>query len=222
MTERQTLHTFLFADLSSFTALTEAHGDEEAADIAADFYESVRATVSKYDAAAIKEIGDAVMIRCNDAAQAVALGIDLVGEIGTRHGFPSVRVGMHTGPAVEREGDWFGATVNIAARVADLAGGGEVLLTDATRRAGSGIDGIELRKRGEHELKNVSESLMLYSALPAGERSGTELLVDPVCGMTIQPGHEAGRLVHADVEYRFCSLECARSFAADPQRFHTA
>jgi len=53
----------------------------------------------------VKAIGDAVMIRCEDAGKAIRLGVRIVEEVGGQHGFPIVRVGMHTGPAAERDGD---------------------------------------------------------------------------------------------------------------------
>jgi class 3 adenylate cyclase len=125
-------HTFLFADLAGFTALTETHGDEHAADLVGDFCAAVRAILGDHGAVEVKQIGDALMLRVDDPTEAVALGLRIVHEIGSRHGFPTVRVGMHTGPAVERGSDWFGTTVNVAARVSAIAGGGEVLLTEAT------------------------------------------------------------------------------------------
>ena len=107
-------HTFLFADLAGFTALTEAHGDEEAADLAAKFFAGVRELLPEYGAEEVKTIGDAVMVRCDRADEAVGLGIRIVEEIGEKSGFPIDRVGMNTGHATKRSGDWFGAAVNIA------------------------------------------------------------------------------------------------------------
>src|SRR2546425_11252813 len=95
--DEREIQTFLFADLAGFTALTEAHGDEEAADLAADFSQQIRRFLSDYGAAEIKGIGDAVMLRAKSADQAVLLGLRVVHEVGRRHGFPAVRVGMHTG-----------------------------------------------------------------------------------------------------------------------------
>jgi adenylate cyclase len=126
-------HTFVFADLAGFTALTEAMGDEDAADLAGNFCAQVRELAPGYSAEAIKTIGDALMLRGTDAGQAILLGLRIVNDIGGRHYWPTVRVGMHAGPATERDGDWFGTTVNVAARVSGIAAGGEVLLTEATR-----------------------------------------------------------------------------------------
>ncbi len=92
-------HTFLFADLAGFTALTEVHGDAEAADLAAGFFDDARALLAQHGAEEVKTLGDALMIRCDEARDAIALGVRIVREVGARHGFPSVRVGLHTGPA---------------------------------------------------------------------------------------------------------------------------
>lgn len=120
---------FLFADLAGFTALTEAHGDASAAMIAGDFTAGVRKILGDFSAEEVKTIGDEVMIRVIDPDTAVRLGTRIVDDLAF-HGSPPIRVGMHSGPAVSREGDWFGATVNLASRVADAAKPGEVLITD--------------------------------------------------------------------------------------------
>jgi class 3 adenylate cyclase len=106
--------TILFADLAGFTALTEAHGDRQAAYVAAEFFIAVRGLLSFRAAREVKTIGDALMIRGSDAAKAIELGLEIVDDVGRQHGFPAVRVGMNTGQALERDGDWFGKTVNVA------------------------------------------------------------------------------------------------------------
>jgi adenylate cyclase len=211
--------TFLFADLAGYTALTETHGDETAADLVGEFCASVRRLLPEHKGAEVKTIGDAMMIRTDGAAEAVALGLEIVDRFSRQHGFPIVRVGMHTGSAVERDGDWFGSTVNLAARVAGVASGGEVVLTAATREAAEQLPGVDFRARGRHELKNVAERVDLYRAVVKGAEDEAGLPIDPVCRMAVDSQHSAGRLVHAGVEYRFCSLECAGKFAAAPGRF---
>jgi class 3 adenylate cyclase len=70
---------------------------------------------------------------------------------------------MHTGPAVERAGDWFGATVNLAARVAGAARAGEVLVTHETWNAVRARLDLELEHRGPYEFKNVAGELAVYA-----------------------------------------------------------
>jgi adenylate cyclase len=89
--------TFLFADLSGFTALTEAHGDEQAADLVGGFCVAVRQLLAAHQAQEVKSIGDALMLRTGEAAAAIRLGLCIVHDVGAHHGFPLVRVGMHTG-----------------------------------------------------------------------------------------------------------------------------
>lgn len=213
-------HTFVFADLAGFTALTEVMGDHEAVAAAEEFFSSARELLDEHGATEVKTIGDAVMLRADEAAPAIKLGLRLASDVGARHGLPSVRVGMHTGEAVPRGDDWFGATVNLAARVSGAAGGGDVLLTEATRSAAGELADIELVEHGRRELRNVAEPVVLFRAVVlGGERDANALPIDPVCRMAVDPARQAGLLVHRDREYHFCSLECARRFAVEPERF---
>jgi adenylate cyclase len=217
MTEA-TEHTFLFADLAGFTALTEVHGDEEAVDLAVRFGECVRELLSQHGGEEVKTIGDAVMLRCDEEETAIELGLRIVEAVRSQPRFPTVRVGMHTGPALERDGDWFGAAVNVAARVCGVAGGGEVLLTEATRKAAGEPEAIELHQHGEQRFKNVKDPVHLYRAVREGiEHEG--LPIDPVCRMAVDPGTGAGELHYRGREYHFCSLHCVRAFAASPHDY---
>jgi adenylate cyclase len=74
-------------------------------------------------------------------------------------GFPPVRVGMHTGPAVSRDGDWYGATVNVAARLCAAAGGGEVLVGESTLKAAGRMRKVRVADRRLHWLKNVTQPI---------------------------------------------------------------
>ena len=210
--------TFLFADIAGYTALTEAHGDEEAAELAATFCQGVGVLAAKRGGEVVKTIGDAVMLRHPEPAEAVRLGLIAAREVMAGHGFPTVRVGMHHGPALEREGDWFGATVNLAARVAALAAGGEVLVTKVVRDAATGLDGVAFEPRGDRRLRNVSSAVSLFAALPERHRE-RDPHIDPVCRMVVADGREAGILRHGGGEYRFCSLECIGRFAGDPSAY---
>ena len=109
--------TFLFADIAGFTALTEAHGDEQAVDLVENFSAAVQAELPGCGGTHIKTIGDALMLAIPQPADAVQLALRITHQLMRRHGVPAVRVGLHHGTAIERDGDYFGATVNLAARV---------------------------------------------------------------------------------------------------------
>jgi YHS domain-containing protein len=158
------------------------------------------------------------MIRVPEAGEAVKLGLEIVHTFHLKPGFPVIHVGMHTGPAVKQGSDWFGASVNLAARVAGAAGGDEVLLTEATHDAVSGVDEVELESLGKVRFRNVTEPVHVYRAHVPGPRVGG-LPIDPVCRMTVAPELRAGHLLHSGRQYSFCSLKCAAAFAGDPDRF---
>jgi adenylate cyclase len=148
------LHTFLFADLVDFTRYTQRHGDERAADVATRFQLRVRALASSLGCDVVKTIGDAVMIRSENGDAAIELGARVL-DLAARDGLPTVRAGLDTGPAVERQGDWFGSTVNTAARVASAASAGELWMTERARDACVRADDLDVRERGAHRLKGL-------------------------------------------------------------------
>jgi adenylate cyclase len=161
---RMAHHTFLFTDLVGFTALTAARGDDTAADVALGFYRRVRGLLVQHCADEVKTMGDALMLRCDAPAHAVRLGLRIVRELEEEPGMPPVRVGMHTGPAVEREGDWYGTTVNVASRLCAAAGGGEVLVSEATRDAAGSLRKVDMGEQRLHWLKNVTEPVAAHLA----------------------------------------------------------
>jgi class 3 adenylate cyclase len=213
-------HTFLFADLAGYTALTEAHGDAFAADAVAEFAAGVRGLLPEYAAEEVKTIGDAVMIRVPDPTDGVRLAVRIIEDVGRRHGALAVRVALHTGTAVGRDGDWFGAAVNVSARVASAAVPGEVLMTAATR-AGTrgGVDGYQLERRGPRTFRNVSEPVELYALTLAAQNDTAHLPVDPVCRMAVDHERSSERRTHRGVECHFCSSECAGVFDRHPDRY---
>jgi adenylate cyclase len=126
-------HTFLFADLVEHTAFTERVGDEAAADIAIAFQTAVSHLAVDYRCEVVKNLGDAVMIHGREPAQIVALAVRLRHELADEGWCPPLRMGIHSGSAVQRDHDWYGSTVNVAARLADSAGPDEILMSLTTR-----------------------------------------------------------------------------------------
>ncbi len=156
-------HTFLFADLVGFTQFTAEHGDDRGADLAVSFYERICDLAAEFDCHVVKAIGDAVMVRSDNGDAAIELAKRILG-LADGEGFPLVRVGLDTGPAVERNGDWFGSTVNTASRVASAASAGELLMTERTRYAAAGLTSITLKQRPRLSLKGLPEHLLFGDA----------------------------------------------------------
>jgi class 3 adenylate cyclase/YHS domain-containing protein len=213
-----TAATFVFADIAGFTALTEAHGDEAAMELIAAFSDAVNCRLPQVAGEHVKTIGDALMLRIPHPAEAIQIGLWITHDAMREHGSPAVRVGLHHGPAIERDGDYFGASVNLAARVSSAAAGGEVLVTGKTAALAPDLDGVIFESRGRKSLRNVSEPVDLFSVVRVGESLGS-LPVDPVCQMVVDPERAPGQLRHDGTAYFFCSLTCAGTFAQNPERF---
>jgi adenylate cyclase len=190
-------------DLVGFSALTAERGDDEAAAVATGLFASVRRLLPRFGAEEIKTIGDAMMVRCGDPREGLELGLRISEEIAALDELPPLRIGVHTGPAVCRDGDWFGNAVNVAARLCSAAGGGEVLVSDATRRAAGSPPDVDFGSRRLHWLKNMPDPIVAGSAerreapdLPAqrgsvGER--VRLRVGgPIAAMRLRHGEVTG------------------------------
>lgn len=212
--------TFLVADLAGYTALTEAHGDAAAADVAARFTAEVRGVLADYEAEDFKTVGDAVIVRVADAGSAVHLAARILGEFAQRDRSLSIRVGLHTGTAVARDGEWFGSAVNVASRIADLAHAGEAVMSAATRTAAGGeLAGAQVRPRGRRRLKNVRDPVELFLLAPEESDGARRLPVDPVCRMSVDPDLSDATEVYRGVAYHFCSASCAEAFRRSPAQY---
>jgi adenylate cyclase len=159
-------HTFLFCDLVGFTALADAEGDERAAAVAAALQGRVVEATSEQGGEVVKRMGDAAMVRCSDPAAAVRLALGLVEKVDMDPVLPPVRVGIHSGPAVAHEGDWFGRAVNVASRLCHVAAGGEVLVSECTLDRAGELRRVATGERRLHWLKNVTEPVAARTAEP--------------------------------------------------------
>jgi adenylate cyclase len=165
-----------FLDLSGFTRLTETKGDHAAAELAGSLAELVQDAAHRNRGAPVKLLGDGVMFHFADPADAVACALELVD--GARHaGLPPAHVGIHAGPVVYRDGDYFGRTVNLAARIADKAGPHEVFVSGevvdivgAGSAAREGTVTPRFESAGAFELKGVAAPFAVWRAVRA-ERS---------------------------------------------------
>lgn len=211
--------TFLFADLAGFTALTEAHGDEDAAKVV-DRFGTLTATALVGDARLVKTIGDAVMIVAGDAAAAVTTALRLAEAAQTEPGFPGVRMGLHLGPVLERSSDYLGATVNLAARVTAFARSGQILCTEAVADALGDSPIATLHIAGVERFKNVSQPVKLFE-IEAPQQHAAHNTIDPVCRMRLDPDGAPARLPYGERLYYFCSFDCAQTFAHAPENYVT-
>jgi adenylate cyclase len=151
-----------FLDLTGYTALTEEQGDQAAAELATNLAGLVQSGAARHGGRPVKWLGDGVMFHFVDPREATLCALELVEEAPAA-GMPSARVGLHAGPVIFRDGDYFGRTVNIAARIAARARPDEVLVSaDVVALAGG--DGIRYESIGPVGLKGVSHPVVLHRA----------------------------------------------------------
>ena len=148
--------------MGGYTLLTQKAGDEAAAELAATLAGIVQRASRDYGGEPVKLLGDGVMFHFPQPDRAVACGLELV-EVAERQGLPPARMGADVGPVVFRDGDYFGQTVNVAARISDYARPGEVLVSQSLVEETAGA-GFEFEAIGEIPLKGIREPVPLYSA----------------------------------------------------------
>jgi adenylate cyclase len=158
--ERQPAICFL--DISGYTRLTQERGDDAAADLSTTVARLVQRSSVQHGGKPIKWLGDGVMFYFGDPGPGVRAALEMVDGLASA-GLPPAHVGLHAGPVLFQEGDYFGQTVNLSARIADYARQGEVLVSQAVADA-SKETGITFGDIGPVELKGVSGTVHLLRA----------------------------------------------------------
>jgi class 3 adenylate cyclase len=132
--------TLLFTDLKGSTAMYERLGDLNAYALVREHFALLGATVQEHSGAIVKTIGDAVMAVFSRPSDAVSAALDILAQIeryNAEHGGPGfiLKIGAHCGPSIavtlNENLDYFGQTVNVAARVQSLADAGEICISEA-------------------------------------------------------------------------------------------
>jgi adenylate cyclase len=159
-----------FIDLTGYTALTEAEGDRQAMAYARRLERLVNKAVRERSTRIVKRLGDGLMLAGPSARDLVDTLLQVVRELEARDDMPPGRAGASFGVTMARAGDYFGRTVNVAARVLDEAGAYEVLATDqVVGLIGGGPYAISAPR--DTELEGIREPVRVWRVEPAAERS---------------------------------------------------
>ncbi len=151
-----------FLDISGYTRLTQELGDDRSAEVAGTLARLVQRSSVQHGGKPIKWLGDGVMFHFEQPGPGVRAALEMVDVIPAA-GLPPVHVGLAAGPVLFQEGDYFGQTVNLSARIADYARAGEVLVSQAVADA-SHEEGIAFQDIGPVELKGVAGTTHLLRA----------------------------------------------------------
>jgi adenylate cyclase len=151
-----------FLDLVGYTRLTEEQGDQVAAELAERLAVLVDRFSREHDGVPVKWLGDGVMVYFREPAGAVLAALEMVEEFPAA-GLPPVHVGVAAGPVVVQGGDYFGRTVNLAARIAAYASASRVLVSEPVvqRAPPHGVSFVEL---GLVQLEGIAHPVRLLEA----------------------------------------------------------
>jgi class 3 adenylate cyclase/YHS domain-containing protein len=201
-----------FVDLAGFSAITEVFGDEAAVAVL-DIFEGLVNESLAEGGRRVKWIGDEVMLAFADPDTALrALG-RLLPACRADARLPLTRAGLHYGPVIPRGGDFFGATVNIASRIAASSSPGRVLATEPIAEVAE-AKGVSVEPVGPVSLRSLAETIPLFSIQLA--ESVDPAWIDPVCKMhapysSYARSHPAG--------HWFCSPQCEEAFRRSPETY---
>ena len=155
-----------FADLSGYTKLTEEAGDDVAAQVSLTLAVLVSEVAEEHRGEVVKMLGDGVHFHFRDPGDAVRASLQ-IGDTVAPRGLPPAHVGVNAGPMIYDGGDYFGRTVNIAARISAQAAAnqvfvGEDLVRDVEPR------GYRVQEVGRFELKGIARPVTLFEAVRDG------------------------------------------------------
>jgi adenylate cyclase len=154
-----------FLDLAGYTRLTEERGDAAAAALAENLAVLVNQSAREHGGVPVKWLGDGVMVQFREPAGAVLSALWLVAQL-PEAGLPPAHVGVAAGPVVVQGGDYFGRTVNLAARIAARASAGQVLVSQSVAQSAS-PEGVSFVELGELPLKGFARPVRLLEACRA-------------------------------------------------------
>lgn len=204
-----------FVDLAGFSAIADVHGDAAAITILERFETMVADALGERQAP-VKWIGDEAMLAFPDPDTALRVLGGLLRACRAEPLLPLTRSGLNHGPVIRRGGDLFGTTVNVAARIAALAGPGELLATGPVAEVATSL-GIAVRALGPTALRSVAGQAALFAIelAPVSDPAW----IDPVCKMHAP---YAAFAKEQPAGPWFCSQGCADAYRRSPETYRPA
>jgi adenylate cyclase len=172
--ERGASGAIAFTDIVGFTEFTAARGDAEAVALLDRQEQLVRAALPS-GARIVKELGDGLLLWLPEATPALGACLDLLDRFADDAEASAlwVRIGMHWGCPTRRGDDLVGHDVNLAARIVDVAGPGELLCSASVRAfLDDSTCGLRLDELGPVVMRGIPEPVRLYRAARVREPAG--------------------------------------------------
>jgi adenylate cyclase len=206
----------LIADLSGYTAMTEAHGARSAAHLVKRFVDLINQSLAG-NSRLVERTGDEVLIVSDNVEDLVRTARHLQASTQSETDFLAVHVGIHYGEILEEDNKFYGSTINLASRIAAHSAGGQILCSATALSRLNDRSGEHFKSLGFVKFKNVKEPVEVFEA--AYQKDKAEKVFDPVCHMAVAPDSAVGFIQHDGNTYYFCSLACLNSFSENPEAF---
>lgn len=158
-----------FVDVSGYTRLTVDRGDDFGARISVRLGELAEMVVRRHGGRVIKLLGDGVLLLFEGPCVAIDAVVDLTRSM-VKAGLPAAHAGIHTGPVIERDGDVFGTTVNVASRIANHAPAGTILVSEPVA-LGCPDHTNRFEPLGDVRIAGLEDTMMLCRWRPLAPRS---------------------------------------------------
>jgi len=201
----------MMADLSGYTAMTEVHGANSAVDIIDRYLAIVKRSLVG-SSHLHERVGDEMVIVANTAEDLAYAATFLFEYAHEENEFLPLHAGLHFGPIVKKDGDYFGSTINTTSRIVSVAEKGQIVCSaDFLNQLPQGHPFIVLGK-GMHRFKNLLKPVELFQMSCCIEYMTKKYVIDPVCHMLIKTPDTALQLQHVEEPYFFCSENCLEMY----------
>ena len=161
--------TIFFTDIEGSTALAQRLGDKPYHALLTEHNRILREQLARHGGHEVKAVGDGFMVAFASATRALSSAVDIQRAFAQHNesaGEPiNVRIGLNTGESIEDAGDYFGTAVTLAARIADKAKGGQILVSEVVRTVVGSLAGVEFRDAGRKQLKGIKGRQRLYEVV---------------------------------------------------------
>jgi eukaryotic-like serine/threonine-protein kinase len=160
--------TLVFSDIEGSTAMIERLGEQRWFETVRDHNAVVRELTKSHDGTVVKSQGDGFMLAFSSAHAAVRCAIEMERTFGARSRSAEplrVRIGVHSGSVIEDADDFYGRNVVLAARIADSAGGGEILVSGVVKQYTESDQSLDFEDRGSFRFKGLHGEHAVYALL---------------------------------------------------------
>ncbi len=201
----------MMADLSGYTAMTEVHGPHSAVSIIDKYLAIVKKSLVG-SCHLHERVGDEMVIVANSAEDLAYTATFMFEHAYEENRFLPLHAGLHYGPIVKKDGDYFGSTINTASRITSVAEKGRIVCSaEFVNQLPEGHPYV-VKNKGVHQFKNLMKPVELFEMSCCIEYMSRKYVIDPVCHMLIKTPATALQFQHNEEDHYFCSMSCLEMY----------